>query len=65
MIYTMLTVRGNISSTFSSNSEAFASELLENIEKMYYMHRDNLLPHADVLPVAKGVKSVSSTNITP
>ena len=27
--------RGNISSRFSSNSEALASELLENIEEMY------------------------------
>ena len=27
--------RGNISSRFSSNSEAFASELLENLEEMF------------------------------
>ena len=36
---------GNISSIFSSNSEAKASELLENIEEMlplYYMHSDYL-----------------------
>ena len=34
----------NISSIFSSNSEAFASELLENIEEMflqYYIHSNN------------------------
>ena len=33
-------IRGNISSIFSSNSEAFASELLENIEEIspgYYI----------------------------
>ena len=33
--------RGNISSIFSRNSEAFASEILENIEEMfprYYIH---------------------------
>ena len=35
----------DISSMFSSNAEAFASELLENIEEMfplYYMHSDML-----------------------
>ena len=34
---------GNISSRFSRNSEAFTSEFLENLEKMfpwYYMHSD-------------------------
>ena len=30
--------RGHISSWFSSNCEAFASELLENHEEMYYMY---------------------------
>ena len=38
-------LQGDISSTFSSDSEAFASELLENIEEMfpwYYMYNDIL-----------------------
>ena len=35
--------RGNISSRFSSNSEASASEFLEDLKEMflrYYMHND-------------------------
>ena len=34
----------NISSIFSSNSEAFASELLENLEEMFprYIHSGSL-----------------------
>ena len=43
-------LRGNISTLFSSNSEAKASELLENIEEIfawYYMHSDaQILNHA-------------------
>ena len=42
MVHTLLLVTRNISSRLSSNSEAFASELLENIEEMflryYYKH---------------------------
>ena len=30
--------RGNISSKFSSNSEAFASELLQNIKEMFFRY---------------------------
>ena len=47
-----------MSSRFSSNSEAFASELLENLEVMclrYYMAAFSLHPHTGVLPVAKGI----------
>ena len=33
--YKLTVVGGYISSRFSSNSEAFASELLENLEEIY------------------------------
>ena len=47
--------RGNISSRFSRNSEAFASELLENLEEMFplYMNVSELQLHNNVLPVAR------------
>ena len=47
------TTISNISSGFSSNSEAFASELLENPEEVfprYYIHSDQFQPHT-VLPL--------------
>ena len=55
--------RGNIYSRFSSNSEADASESLENIEEMFLRcHVDidfisiyNIQSHTSVLPVAKGL----------
>ena len=41
---------------FPSNSEAFASELLENLEEMYYRHCNlsNLQTYNGVLPVVEG-----------
>ena len=49
-----------VSSRFSSNSETFASELLENLEEMfprYYIHGSKFIPYYyqyySVLPVAK------------
>ena len=38
MINTLLPARRNISSKFSSNSEADASELLENLEDIFLQH---------------------------
>ena len=56
--------QGYISSRFSSNYDALASELLENLEEMFLLHyiRSDRLsmfnfsqPHNSVLPVTKGL----------
>ena len=63
LIHGLLTASGG-SSRFSSNSEAKASELLENLEEMcfpYYMHSAgtstnlNLQSHSSVLPVVNTI----------
>ena len=55
--------RGNISSRFSRNSVAFASELLENSGEMFprcnyiviSLACSNIQTHHNVLPIAKGL----------
>ena len=57
---------GFLSGDFSSNSESFASELLENLEEMcfrYYVHCDNFNMFSvsstyHMLPVAKKIREV-------
>ena len=54
-------VPSHVSSRFSSNSEAFASELLLNLEEMFprYYVNSNVLSHTGMLPVAKGLNGIN------
>ena len=61
MIHTLLTGR-HISSRFSVNSKAFASELLENHEKLLIcLSCSNLQPYTSVLLASEGlIQNMSS-----
>ena len=48
----IIMVMEETSSRFSSNSEASASELLENFEDSLLSSGSNLQPHTGLLPVA-------------